>query len=185
MRSLLRRFRRDADGATAVEFAFVALPFLALFLALIELGLVFFTSQALEAGVEHAARFVLTGQAQAADWLDPKGPGDTRSDAQRKVDRFRKEICSKTGALLDCAKLMVDVKTIAAFKGASLAVPLKEGAVDPGQLTFTPGKGGDIVIARAMYVYPVLIPLLGPGLANLGPGKRLLVGVATFRNEPF
>ena len=64
-------------------------------------------------------------------------------------------------------------------------MPLKNGAVDPTQLAFTPGKGGDIVIARGMYVYPVFIPLLGPGLANLGPGKRLLVGVATFRNEPF
>ncbi len=39
---LLGRYRRDSKGATAIEFAFVALPFFALLFAIIETALVFF-----------------------------------------------------------------------------------------------------------------------------------------------
>ena len=48
---LARRFVRQQDGAAAVEFALVALPFLALTFAILETALVFFAGQTLEAAV--------------------------------------------------------------------------------------------------------------------------------------
>ena len=47
----LRRFARRQDGAAAVEFAFIAAPFLALLFAILETSLVFFAGQTLEAAL--------------------------------------------------------------------------------------------------------------------------------------
>src|SRR6185503_13859041 len=44
-------FARRQDGAAAVEFGFVALPFFALLFAILETALVFFAGQSLEAAV--------------------------------------------------------------------------------------------------------------------------------------
>ena len=42
-----------------------------------------------------------------------------------------------------------------------------------------------MVLVRVAVEYPVFVTLLNPNQANLSNGKRLLVGSATFRNEPF
>src|SRR5665213_1126528 len=48
-RSAVRRFVREQDGAAAIEFGLVAVPFLALTFAIMETALVFFSGQTLEA----------------------------------------------------------------------------------------------------------------------------------------
>ena len=62
-----RRHRTDArrarEGAAAVEFAMVALPFFVLLYSLIELGLVFMIDAVAENAVVDATRLVRTGQA--------------------------------------------------------------------------------------------------------------------------
>ena len=50
--SLLGRFRRDEQGAMAVEFSLVAVPFLALMFASVEGAMVFWTNQVLDEGVD-------------------------------------------------------------------------------------------------------------------------------------
>src|ERR1700704_1188384 len=64
MAKALRRFRQCEDGATAVEFAMVATPFLALTFAIMETAFVFFAGQALETATADSSRLILTGQAQ-------------------------------------------------------------------------------------------------------------------------
>ena len=61
---LAGRFARAERGATAVEFALVALPFLMLVFAIIELGLVFLVSITLESAVADVGRTIRTGQVQ-------------------------------------------------------------------------------------------------------------------------
>jgi Flp pilus assembly protein TadG len=56
------RFRKREDGAAAVEFALVALPFFALMFAVIELSIFFFASRYLEDQVFNVSRRILTGQ---------------------------------------------------------------------------------------------------------------------------
>ena len=51
--------------------------------------------------------------------------------------------------------------------------------------TFDPGGGGDVVVVRAFYAWPVLTPNLGLGLHNMNGNKRLIAASAAFRNEPF
>src|SRR5690242_16846570 len=62
--TILRRFVRQQDGATAVEFGMVVAPFLAMVFAIMETALVFFAGQALETAGLDSARLIMTGQAQ-------------------------------------------------------------------------------------------------------------------------
>ena len=52
---------------TAVEFALVAAPFLALLVATFETALVFFAGRVLDEVTEEASRYILTGQAQQSN----------------------------------------------------------------------------------------------------------------------
>src|SRR5690348_8402195 len=63
-----RRFVRRTEGATAVEFALVLAPFLALILGTMQTALVFFADQTLETMVSDGARLIMTGQAQNNGW---------------------------------------------------------------------------------------------------------------------
>src|SRR5262245_5508652 len=58
------RWARDERGTSAVEFAFLAMPFFIFVLGIIGMGLYFFTMSSLEYGAESAARMIRTGQAQ-------------------------------------------------------------------------------------------------------------------------
>ncbi len=60
-----KEFARSCKGATAVEFALVAAPFIALLMALVQTGLVFFAERVLDETVEEASRIIMTGQAQS------------------------------------------------------------------------------------------------------------------------
>jgi len=169
-RHVLRRFARNSEGVAAVEFGIVLLPFLAILFVILETAIVFFAGQLLETGVADAARLIRTGQAQDSDL--------SSSD-------FKEAICANVFALLDCeAGLKVDVRRLESF-GTSVPSPIDDsGDFSADDFTFDPGTGGEVVLVRAFYEWPIIVPHLGsPG--NLTNGNYLLAATATFRNEPF
>lgn len=170
-----RCFVRRQDGAAAVEFALVALPFLALIFAILETALVFFANQTLEAAATESARLIMTGQAQNA--------GYSQDDFKRQV------VCDylKTGvSLFDCENgVEVDVKSYTSFTSIDTAPPVKNGDLDTSNMSYTPGTAGDIVVLRLYYKWPIYVSLLGNDLSTLSGGYRLLVATSVFRNEPF
>ncbi len=170
-----RRFVRRQDGAAAIEFGLVALPFLALIFAIMETALVFFANQTLEAAATESARLIMTGQAQSA--------GYNESTFKSQV------VCAylKSGvSLFDCAnKIRVDVKSYSSFSAINATPPVTNGQLDTTNLAYTPGNAGDIVVVRLYYEWPIYVSLLGNNLSNLNGGKRLLVATSVFRNEPF
>jgi Flp pilus assembly protein TadG len=170
-----RRFARRQDGAAAVEFALVALPFLALIFAILETALVFFANQTLETAASDSARLVMTGQAQSA--------GYNQSTFKQQV------VCGflQSGvSLFDCANgVQVDVKTYTSFAAISSTPPVNNGQLDTSNMAYTPGAAGDIVVLRLYYQWPIYVSLLSNNLATLNGGNRLLVATAVFRNEPF
>jgi len=168
--SLARRFSRDERGATAVEFGFVALPFLALMMALLEAGLLFFAAQTLDTATVRAARLIRTGQAQQQNF---------------DADQFKERICDVVGLFMSCENLRVEVRTYTDFDRVDLSPPSMESGELPDDFAFEPGNGGDIVVVRAFYEWPVFLNLLGGGFAGLPNGNRLLIAAAAFRNEPF
>jgi len=170
--SLFRRFWRRKDGATAVEFAMVAAPFLLLLFAIIETALVFFAGQVLETAAADSGRLILTGQAQSAKF---------------DATKFKDEVCKKVYGLFDCqAGLIVDVRTYQSFAAIDNKKPIddktKKLTLTP---TYAPGGPGDIVVVRLAYQWPTYLSFMNYSLADLTGEKRLLLATSAFRNEPF
>lgn len=166
-----RRFRGDERGATAIEFAIIAIPFFALLFAIIEVALVYFAGQAMETAVANSARLIRTGQAQAQKF---------------SAEDFRDEICGQVMSLFDCANsLKIEVKTFETFDAIDLSRPLDDKGNLKQTYDFAPGSGGDIVVVRAFYEWPTFVTKLGFDLSNMRNGTHLLASAAAFRNEPF
>lgn len=170
----ISRFVRTEQGTTAVEFAFVAAPFLATLLAILEVAIFLFGQMTLQNAANQAARYFLTGQAQNAT------PPWTANQLVTKV-------CP--GVLFDCSKLFIVVQNSNSFSGASTAAPAmydaSGNALTQPDYTYVPGTPGDVMVVQLVYAWPV-VP--GPLGFNLGPvlhGAVEMMGVSAFRVEPY
>ena len=166
----LGRLGRDQKGATAVEFGFVALPFFALMFAIIETGLMFFGDQALDSAVADASRQIRTGQAQQTDM---------------SASAFKAAICKGVAGLINCDNLKVVVQTYTDFSAITLSIPKIDPTTNLPQVTenYPVTHGGNIVVVRAYYNWPLFVPGMDSYLGN--NGSTLMIATAAFRNEPF
>jgi Flp pilus assembly protein TadG len=155
-----------------VEFSLVAIPFLGIFLASLQLSLLFFAGQLLQTATTNAGRELMTGQAQKA--------GMTAA-------QFEQLVCTPVSPLFDCSNLMVDVESAASFSAVDTSPPKltydANGKVT-NQWTWSPGAAGQVVIVKVMYNWPVFGPS-ALGLSDQPDGGHLLVAVTVFKNEPF
>ncbi len=169
-RAALRRFRRNRRGSAAVEFALVTPVFFALLFAIIETAIVFFAGQVLETVTQDSARQIMTGQAQTANY--------SQAD-------FKTFLCTKIPALFTCANIFVEVKSYPTFPTVTVTEPIDAGKNFVPPTSYCPGAGGDIVVVRVFYQWPLFVTGLGYNISNLTGSKRLLSATAAFRNEPF
>ena len=169
--SAFGRFRRDRSGASALEFALVAMPLILLLLAVLEVGLVYFANFTLENAVAQGARLIRTGQAQAQSF---------------DAGKFKTEVCKHLSAPISCAGLKLDVRTFSNFSGVDLTNPLDANGNLKQSFAYNPGVGGDVVVVRAFFQWGLTAKMPKDiGLSNMANGDRLLVATAAFRNEPF
>lgn len=171
-RAWLRRFGADRGGATAVEFALVSVPFLALVFGIFELGLVFMVSTTLDNATETVARRIRTGEFQTSQ--------------SNNVAAFREAVCLEMSWLTSgcAAKLYVNVRTFPRFADVDLEPPTTEEELKTEP--FTTGGPEDIVVVRTYYEWTLITPLMNQGLQTItGSNKRLITSTATFRNEPY
>jgi len=167
----LRQFGRDRSGASALEFALVAVPLILLLLAVLQLGLIFLGNYQLEHATAQGARLIRTGQAQAQGF-----------DAAA----FKNEVCKYLTAPLSCSGLRLDVRRFTNFSSTQLTSPLDAGGAMKTNFSYDPGDGGDVVVVRGFYEFD--IPALFPveiSMSNMKGGSRVLIATAAFRNEPF
>lgn len=173
--------RRKNRGATAVEFALIATPFVFMIFALIETMLVFFTQTTLEAAVAEESRKIRTGQAQS-------------TAAPISQTQFKANVCNRLYGLADCTnRLFVLVEAFSAVPTGPLAQPWTDGSLVPGSAADEPyqaSTSGQMVIVRSFYVWPLLTPGLSNALSNYSGGaygsyNRMLVATSAFRNEPY
>ncbi len=167
-----RHWLAAEGGATAVEFALIAVPFLTLLFAIIELGMIFVASTTIESATATAARQIRTGQLQAS--------------ANNNAAAFKALICNRMTwiSTAECtANLSVDVRTFSTFSAIDATPPVAGGAIDQSKLTFNSGAPCDIVLVRAFYPWTLLVPVLEPGLPDINPTQRLLATTVAFRNE--
>jgi Flp pilus assembly protein TadG len=171
-------FINDRKGATAVEFALIAAPFLALIAALIQTFLLFFAQSQLESAVRQSGRQILTGQVQSQDAsLTPT----------QAMTAFHQTVCNNGASLFTCAGLMVDVQVASQWSSANTGMPILTYD-SSGNVTntwqFSPGNAGDIVVVRVMYLWPVFFGPIAFNMANQANGSRLIMASAAFQNEP-
>jgi Flp pilus assembly protein TadG len=163
---LLSRFARTQDGAVAVEFAFVAIPFLILVFGIIELGLTFLVSMTLENAIMVVDRRIRTGEFQ---------------NASATASTYRTAICQQMSWLgTSCnASLIIDVRTLPSFStGSTLATPRA------AKTCWDPGGPNSIVLVRGFYKWPLITPLMQNAVGGT-PGNRQVNFSAVFANEPY
>ncbi|MEZ0221501.1 TadE/TadG family type IV pilus assembly protein [Tardiphaga sp. 42S5] len=163
----LRRFGHNSSGSAAVEFAMIAPVFFALIFAIMETGMVFFAGQVLETAVEDGARSVYTCSAAA------------------KVVDFKTPICARTSALMDCAKIDIDVRSYDPGTTINISNPIDAGGnyVSTNFVYEPPAcPTSKTVVVRAFYQWPLYVTGLGYNIANIDrlktTNKRLLAATA-------
>jgi len=172
----MKRFSKDNEGATAIEFALVALPFFALVFAIIELAVIFFISSALNHAVSETGRLLRVGQFQNCGGAPV----------------FKAHVCDNMNNLGQCRNnLSIDVVSEPQFSQITLPDP-QEPVTDPAGDTTTPDGTYDSpaastpVVIRATFHYRLALP---PQLTRLettpGTGTRILKATTAFRTEPF
>ncbi len=134
-RNLIARWRSDARGVTAIEFAMVAMPFMMLLFGIIGVGLYFFTTFTLENAVEQASRLLRTGQAQVAGY---------------NTTQFKAKVCEFVPGHIDCdAKVKVNVLSYpdtTNITAASLPKCLTAGGALANGSQFSPGGASEVVL---------------------------------------
>jgi Flp pilus assembly protein TadG len=171
-------FIGDSKGATAVEFALIAVPFLALLAGLIQTFLLLFAQSVLENTVRASARQILTGQTQTADAsLTPAAA----------MAAFHQTVCNNANVLFSCTGLMVDVQVANNWSSANTGMPTLTYDSN-GNVTniwqFNPGNAGDVVVVRVIYLWPVFFGPIAFNMANQANGSREIMASAAFQNEP-
>ena len=184
-------FRADRQGAVAVEFSLVAIPFLALLFAIFQTMLVLFAGQTLDTALQDSTRLILTGKAQTMSAANfATGPNG---------------LCSRVAALFNCTAaynagtLQIDIRTPSSFANAVLTPPTISGntlnwGTSNGQPLYSNPGPGQIVVVRAALLQPVYMSFpatfLGSnwdsGLKSAGSStSHLLLSTVAFVTEPF
>ena len=182
MKGLRERFLARRDGAAAIEFALLALPFFVMVFASIETFVAFTGEQLLANATDTMARKIRTGEIRST---------------MSKED-FRKAFCEEIKILMPCSateaakpdKLFIDVRSFATYADIPKAVPITDGDLDTASFKFEPGGKKTINIVRAYYRWDVVTDLVRPMLSSVrsADGSRqnyLMVATAVIQNEDY
>ena len=178
---LLRRWRKDESGVTAIEFGMVAAPFVMLLFGIISVCLYFFTNFTLENAVWQTARAIRTGQVQQA-----KGAYSAATTDDDKKTAFKQALCATAPTFLDCNKVVVLVQSNANFN--SIVAPqcaVNGTIIDQSAATFTTGGASSVVLVTVCYPWDYGGKLPFIKLGNLTNGAVLMQASVAFRTEPY
>lgn len=169
----LRRFARRKEGATAVEFALVAVPFFLMVVAMGEVSLMAMAQSNLDFAIAETARRIRTGAVQTEDL---------------SATQVTAEVCGRLNSIMtvQCSgNLFLDVDTYQNFNDVANPTPVQNGQLDESQIGFVPGGPGQIVLVRGFYRWTIITPLFGSIFSNVGNNDRLMVSSILVRNEPY
>lgn len=169
----LRRFRRDEDGGPSVEFVIVFVPFIIIFAAAFELGMLMTRHVMLERGLDMAIREVRLNT------------GDQLSE-----DEFRSMVCNAAGLIPDCSnQLRLEMVRVDPFNWSD--VPRVADCIEASQplapaRNFQNGIDNEIMVVRACARSQPLLPKFGFGsfLADMDGGYYRLISTSAFVMEP-
>lgn len=185
----LCRFVRSRDGAAAIEFALLAIPYFMIIFAILETFVAFAAEQLVSNAVDTMGRKLRIGQITAANTTG---------------EQFRKAFCDEISILITCSeselatpsKLYLDVETYSKFSDVPTTIP-RLNPSDPfsdlktSDFKFVPGGKGTINMVRAYYRWQIITDLIRPYITNIRPADGsmptdfLIVATSVFQNEQF
>lgn len=174
--TLLRRYRSDANGTTAIEFGMVGLPFIMLLLGIVAISLYFVTEAMLDQALK-VSRQIKTGAS---------------IKATQTIGQIREEICSNTAGFIDCTKLKLHIQSPTNWTSfvATSCVTNDALTVPAAQLSdkvckWAGGSNAPVVLT-ACYPWDLWtkIPFIGTGDVN-GGASKVIQSVYVFKSEPF
>jgi Flp pilus assembly protein TadG len=178
----MRRWRREESGATAIEFAIVAMPFVLLLFGLVSVCLFYFADFSMENATWQAARAVRTGQLQQSS--GSYSGITTNADRQKAL---KKSFCDKAFLFPDCnSKAVVIVQSNSGFGTISQPNCASNGVViDQSLAAFNTGAASSVVLVTICYPWDFggRLPLMS--VSNLQGGALLMQSSAAFRTEPY
>lgn len=172
----VRGFARHRAGASAVEFALVAAPFLALLGVVAESGLVALEQQTLDIALDRGVRQLRTGIFQ--DGADGSDPGQ----------RFRKIVCTGPSVLFPCGDLRLDVTRATSFSTSQPAEPFdrtKKTLAAGFGMRFDCPQGGDTVTVRAAVPVVRLFQVLDFTGRIMSDKSQMLIATEIFQVEDY
>lgn len=166
----LRRFLRQKEGTTAIEFSLLFIPYLFLTLGTIELSVMYSAASLLEGATGSAARLIRTGQIQQS--------------GGNPEEMFREALCNYATVLINCDDIQLEVVQMDGFSNFDDYAPTFD---DDGNLVtqgVDPGGSNDRVLIRVVYRYSMMTPFAGELLA--GPdNSRLFMSTIVLQTEPY
>ncbi len=192
---LWRKLARSKDGAAAIEFAILAIPYFMIIFAIIETFVAFAAEQLVTNAVNTLGRQLRTGQIT----YQMNRPDTDMND----VTKFRRAFCEEVSIMIQCSeaeistpsKLYIDARTFASFAAIPKSIPRKSTAayadIDPTSFKFTPGGPSTINMLRAYYRWQVITDLVRPYITTIRPSDGslpsdfLIVATTAFQNENY
>jgi Flp pilus assembly protein TadG len=180
------RLRRDEDGATAVEFALIAVPFFMLLLGTLGVCQLFFWIFTAENAVWTASRDMRTGAFQTSASGSPYAglTGDALKTA------FRQQICKLTVNATDCFNNSVVLVQSTNLGGTindpqctTTANALTSNA--DAMTAFSVGAQSSVVMVTLCYAWSFGGKLPFLPLPKLASGAYLIQASAVFETEPY
>lgn len=171
------RFNKNEDGATAVEFALVSIPFFMLVFMLIGFAMYFFVMNSLDKGMDQTSRLVRTGQAQKSNM---------------KVSDFKNNVCNAAGNWIKCNKVQVFVQKYPDWQSVQPQACLNS---DGSVVTNTAGGGepiatysgaaSDIVVVTTCYKWEFAQKIPFVKIGNMSDNSMMMQTSTAFRTEPY
>ncbi|MEG8099183.1 TadE/TadG family type IV pilus assembly protein [Candidatus Liberibacter brunswickensis] len=181
--SILKR-----EGAVAIEFAILSMPYFMLVFAILEISLSFTAGQIFENATYEISRKIRTGEINQSN--------------TKSLTEFRKVFCSHLKVLFNCSNkeilspydLYIDVIKIKSLNDISTNIPRKNindysSEIDDSKFDFNPGGPSTYNVLRAYYHWPLFTDFIRRYMSTVKhPGKSpdfLITSIVVFKNEPF
>lgn len=159
-------------GSTAIEFALVAIPFVMIVTAIIEISVMFAAHSIMLGATQDAVRAVRTGQLQAI------------SDPDEADNFFREQLCKHIPIkLVDCNAIQFRVQVLESFSVADTGIEIDEDGNIDGSTDY--GEEEDVMMVTVLYYHPMLSPMMAAFFADSPNNTRLLTGSFVFQTEPY
>ncbi len=158
-------FADDEEGAVAIEFAVLAVPFFLVLVAILEIAVLLTASMQFEHAVDRVTRRVMT------------------AEVANKEPAIRNSLCGELVFPVDCTRIRIDYREIADVGAFDLPDPVASGAVNAAAFTFSTTSNPSFFSLRVGYEWPIVMQPFVFFLANLNNDSHFIVGTALARVE--